>query len=36
LRIDCSLCSLDVSLKSVIKNLVKKSLKRMHRKILVS
>jgi hypothetical protein len=36
LRIDYSLCSFDVSLKSVIKNFVKKSLKRVHRRILVS
>jgi hypothetical protein len=36
LKIDCSFCFFDVSLKSMIKNLVKKSLKKMHRKILVS
>jgi hypothetical protein len=29
-------CSFDVSLKSMIKNLVKKNLKRMHRKFFVS
>ncbi len=35
LRTDCFFCSFDVSLQSIIKNLVKKSLKRMHREILV-
>jgi hypothetical protein len=36
LKIDYSFCSFDVSLKLMIKNFVKKNLKKMHRKILVS
>jgi hypothetical protein len=36
LKIDCFLCSFDVSLKSMMKNFVKKNLKKMHRKIFVS
>jgi hypothetical protein len=36
LRIDCFFYFFDVSLKSMIKSFVKKSLKRMHRRILVS